>query len=122
MKKLLTVAVCLFFSGCVSVPPELPVVAPAASGHKESAEVSRRKDPVLKADHVLTVLGEPTVIRREKPSQVWVYSQAECVLFIYMDEQSENAVQVKHMEIGTPSFGAADKNAVACLRTAAKLR
>lgn len=122
MKKILAVAACFLFSGCASVPPELPVVAPAVSGQKEAAAVPRRKDPVLKADHVLTVLGEPTVIRREKPSQVWVYSQSECVLFIYMDEQAENAAQVKHMEIGTPSFGASEKDSIACLRTAAKLR
>ena len=88
----------------------------------QTAVGSGRKDPLLKADYVLRVLGEPTVKRRETPSEVWVYAQSGCVLFIYMNEQDDGPSLVRHMEIGTPTFRATRKDSLSCLKTAAKLR
>lgn len=83
---------------------------------------SGRKDPLLKAAYVLEILGKPDVRRYEKPSEVWGYSQEECVLFVYMTEQTDGSLLVKHMEIGTPTFKAKEKNSLPCLIDAAKLR
>lgn len=124
-KAFLIFALCLL-SGCARVPKELPVVAAAeeevsASGLQTDTGAGR-KDPLLKADYVLRVLGEPTVKRRETPSEVWVYAQSGCVLFIYMNEQDDGPSLVRHMEIGTPTFRATQKDSLSCLKTAAKLR
>lgn len=83
---------------------------------------SGRKDPLLKADYVFEILGKPTVKRYEKPSEVWVYPQEGCVLFVYMTEQSDETMLVRHMEIGTPTFKAKEKDSLPCLKEAAKLR
>lgn len=83
---------------------------------------SGRKDPLLKADYVLKILGQPAVRRYEKPSEVWVYPQEGCVLFVYMTDQEDGTKLVRHMEIGTPTFKAKEKDSVPCLKKAAKLR
>lgn len=83
---------------------------------------SGRKDPLLKADYVLRVLGKPEVKRYEKPSEVWGYPQTGCVLFVYMTEQDDGSKLVRHMEIGTPTFKSKTKDSMPCLKMAAKLR
>ena len=83
---------------------------------------SGRKDPLLKAGYVLEILGVPAVRRYEKPSEVWVYPQTGCVLFVYMAKQVDGSLLVKHMEIGTPDFKTKEKNSIPCLREASRLR
>lgn len=127
MKKAFLIVVFCFLSACAGVPKDLPVVAKdenvsSSPVRPESVVRSGRKDPLLKADYVLQVLGKPTVRRREDPSEVWVYAQTGCVLFIFMNDQADGSALVRHMEIGTPTFNATQKDSLPCLRTAAKLR
>lgn len=137
----------LFLGACVHAPqpPEQTEPAPAESADAavgqaeepvERAEETPapeppktvragRRDPMLRANYVQTVLGAPTLKRRESPSEVWVYAQDECVLFIYLDERrstEDGGALVRHMEIGTPTFQAKQKNPVPCLKSAAMLR
>ena len=93
-----------------------------AAAKPEVVVLSGRKDPLLKADYVLEVLGEPAVKRNEKPSEVWTYPQEGCVLFVYMADQADGSKLVRYMEIGTPTFKAKEKDSVPCLKKAAKLR
>lgn len=116
---------CFAVTGCASEK-----AIPAAKETKKVFSVlkpevvirSGRKDPLLKAAYVLEILGMPDVRRYEKPSEVWVYSQEGCVLFVYMQEQTDGSLLVKHMEIGTPTFKSKEKDSMACLREASKLR
>lgn len=122
MKRLVFLSF-LALGGCQSVPAELPVVeeTPVAAVSTDAelhVAESHRANPILKADYVEAVLGAPTVKRMESPSQVWVYAQNSCVLFVYMNQDNE----VKHMEIGTPNYASAEKSSMDCLQTAAKLR
>ncbi len=99
--------------------------APVHAHAPESVIRSGRKDPLLKAGYVRDVLGEPALKRRDPPSEVWVYAQSGCVLFIYMDETDaadQSEALVRHMEIGTPTFRATQKNSLPCLEKAAQLR
>lgn len=122
MKKglLLFFILCSVLTGCASVHGDGAKKHTAAK--PEVVVRSGRKDPLLKADYVLEILGAPTVRRYEKPSEVWTYSQESCVLFVYMADQADGSKLVRHMEIGTPTFKAKEKNSVPCLREAAKLR
>lgn len=122
MKRLVFLSF-LVLCGCQSTSTELPVVektpvAEAESGTPLKVAESHRENPILKADYVESVLGAPTVKRMESPSQVWVYAQNSCVLFVYMNQDNE----VKHMEIGTPNYESTEKSSMDCLQTAAKLR
>ena len=123
MKKVFLMFMFCFLAGCARVPKELPVVAAENNASvSDSAKRSGRKDPLLKSDYVLRILGQPTLRRREPPSEVWVYTQTGCVLFIYMNDLDDGSALVRHMEIGTPSFHAKQKDSLSCLKTAAKLR
>ena len=128
----------LFLGACVhaaprSLPPDraeqkqADVVAAEIVPAPEPPKPVRtgRQDPMLRANYVQTVLGKPTLKRREAPSEVWVYAQEECVLFIYLDERQateDGGALVRHMEIGTPTFQAKRKDPVPCLKSAAMLR
>lgn len=110
-------------TACSNVPQELPVIAEEALPPPvKGAAVKPRRPIILNADRILSVLGEPTVRRFESPSEVWVYSQPSCVLFIYMNDKGEPSPRVRHMEIGTPSFGIREKQSVDCLKLASRLR
>lgn len=110
-------------TACSNVPQELPVVAEEALPQPvNGAAVKPRRPIILNADRILSVLGEPTVRRFEAPSEVWVYSQPSCVLFIYMNDKGEPSPRVRHMEIGTPSFGIREKQSADCLKLASRLR
>ena len=127
MNKILSYAFLALFpllASCSSVPQELPVVAEEALPKPvEGAAVQEPRHPIiLNADRILSVLGEPTVRRFEAPSEVWVYSQPSCVLFIYMNDKGEPSPRVRHMEIGTPSFGIREKQSADCLKLASRLR
>lgn len=120
MKKLIC-GVFLFLTACAPIPAELPVVAEPVS-RDQAASAPAKKKIILNADRILTVLGEPTVKRFEAPAEVWVYSQPSCVLFIYMNAGQGRPSRVRHMEIGTPSFGVSEKQSAACLALASRLR
>jgi hypothetical protein len=118
---------CAAITGCASenvstgsAAKETEKRSPAAK--PEVVIRSGRKDPLLKADYVLEILGEPAVKRYEASSEVLVYPQDGCVLFIYMAGLEDGSKLVRHMEIGTPTFKAKEKDAVPCLKEAVKLR
>lgn len=110
----------LMTAGCVS--ENVSADGGKSAARPESVIRSGRRDPLLKADYVLSVLGEPSVKRYENPSEVWVYPQEGCVLFVYMNDQKDGSKLVRHMEIGTPTFKAKQKDSLPCLETAAGLR
>lgn len=118
MKKLFFLFL-LTVTGCVQ---ETATQNRTSASKPEAVIRSGRKDPLLKADYVLAKLGKPSVKRYEAPSEVWVYPQDGCVLLIYMTEQKDGSMLVRHMEIGTPTFTAKEKDSVPCLNAAAKLR
>lgn len=127
MKKslLLMFAFCLTAAGCAfenvsRTSDDFEEHVPAAK--PEVVIRSGRKDPLLKADYVLEILGRPAVRRYEKPSEIWVYPKEECVLFVYMADQEDGSKLVRHMEIGTPTFKAREKDSLPCLKEAARLR
>lgn len=136
MKKVFLSVLLSFTAACASdaavrtsapadVAAETAAPAKTVVHAPESVIRSGRKDPLLKAGYVREVLGEPTLKRRDPPSEVWVYAQSGCVLFIYMDETDApdlNEALVRHMEIGTPTFQATQKNSLPCLEKAAQLR
>ncbi|MBO4644170.1 MAG: hypothetical protein J5716_06155 [Alphaproteobacteria bacterium] len=118
---------CLMAAGCVSgnnasTEPAAGAVEHIPAPKPEVVIRSGRKDPLLKADYVLEILGRPAVRRYEKPSEVWVYPQEGCVLFVYMADQEDGSKLVRHMEIGTPTFKTKEKDSVPCLKEAVKLR
>ncbi|MBR4127242.1 MAG: hypothetical protein IKR09_06695 [Alphaproteobacteria bacterium] len=114
---------CLTMGGCVSKNVSTgQAESVVAETEPEAVVRSGRKDPLLKAGYVLEVLGKPAVRRYEKPSEVWVYPQEKCVLFVYMADQADGSKLVRHMEIGTPTFKAKEKDSVPCLKEAVKLR
>ena len=53
----------------------------------------------LAPDGVTGLLGQPRLVRREKPAEVWQYAADACVLhvFLYGDEAG-NALRVDHLE------------------------
>ena len=117
---------CLTAAGCVSenISTE-SASSPVEHIPAPKPEVvirSGRKDPLLKADYVFEILGKPAIRRYEKPSEVWVYPQEGCVLFVYMADQEDGSKLVRHMEIGTPTFKSKEKDSVPCLKEAVKLR
>lgn len=128
MKKrlFLSFVFCLTAAGCVSengsnrTPSNGAEHIPAPK--PEVVIRSGRRDPLLKADYVLEILGRPAVRRYEKPSEVWAYPQEGCVLFVYMADQEDGTKLVRHMEIGTPTFKAKEKDSLPCLKEASKLR
>ena len=138
MKKvlLLSFILCSVLTGCATAPDDLTPPetddaenAPAADKTEsvpapdpEAVIRSGRKDPLLKSDYVLEVLGRPAVKRYEKPTEIWTYPQEGCVLFIYMEDRPDGSKLVRHMEIGTPTFKAKEKDSVPCLKEAVKLR
>lgn len=125
MKKAFLIFAFCFLAGCSHSPVEETVenreVKPSVVAPRAVIR-SGRKDPLLRADYVLKVLGVPDVRRREDPSEVWVYTEKECVLFVYLADRDEGPALVRHMEIGTPTFQAKEKDSLPCLRAAARLR
>lgn len=64
-------------------------VAPAAGRPPELVGLSR--------EQVASLLGAPTLLRREAPAEVWQYVGAACVLHVFL-YQEHGAVRVAHYE------------------------
>ena len=140
MKKvlLLSFILCSVLTGCATAPddltpPETDKGENATAENEDKVESvpapdpeavfrSGRKDPLLKSGYVLEILGKPAVKRYEKPTEIWTYPQEGCVLFVYMEDRPDGSKLVRHMEIGTPTFKAKEKDSLPCLEEAAKLR
>ncbi|MCQ2914919.1 MAG: EI24 domain-containing protein [Alphaproteobacteria bacterium] len=120
MTKIITIIICILgfstLSSC-AINTELPVVERDET-QEDSQQESRRKDPVLYKKYVIKKLGNPTVVRKENPSEMLVYSHPTCNLFIYINEKEI----VKHIEIGNPDYEKVEKDSMPCLKSANKLR
>jgi hypothetical protein len=75
--------------GCRSDPPPEEAAAPA---------------PILGLDSgaVRKLLGEPGLIRRETPAEVWQYRTAGCVLDVVLYDQASGS-RVVYAEARTPT-------------------
>jgi hypothetical protein len=94
----------------VEVKPE-PVIQIA---RKPAAEIQKPKPtpiapppPLLTSNDVLGLgptkvtglLGEPKMVRREKPAEVWQYAGADCVLHVFLyDDEPSGTFRVDHLE------------------------
>jgi hypothetical protein len=83
------VAIFAFLSGCQSAsPPPDPVHSASILG--------------LDSGAVRKLLGEPGLIRREEPAEVWQYRTASCVLDVVLYDQASGP-RVVYTEARTPS-------------------
>jgi hypothetical protein len=46
-----------------------------------------------------TVLGEPTLLRRDPPAEVWQYAWKDCVLLVFLYETAPEQFAVRHVEL-----------------------
>jgi hypothetical protein len=75
-------------SGCQATPPPDPVHSASILG--------------LDGGAVRKLLGEPGLIRREEPAEVWQYRTASCVLDVVLYDQASGA-RVVYTEARTPT-------------------
>jgi hypothetical protein len=53
----------------------------------------------LKPVKVSQMLGQPGLIRREKPAEVWQYAGSDCVLHVFLyDDEPSGTFRVDHLE------------------------
>jgi len=69
-----------------------------------SAPAPPRPDPAqllgMEATHLKTLLGEPNLIRREPPAQVWLYAGGACVFHVYLYKLPDAAgYRVTHYDV-----------------------
>lgn len=114
MKKILILTTLMIFvSACASSINELPSFSERNKTTRSSA--------LIDSDYVLKKLGEPTLKRREDPSEIWVYTHDKCVLFIYMNDVGTDSSRIMHMAIGHPSQDMKEKESRPCLKKASRL-
>lgn len=83
------IAIVALLSGCqASSPPPDPVHSASILG--------------LDSGAVRKLLGEPGLIRREEPAEVWQYRTASCVLDVVLYDQASGA-RVVYTEARTPT-------------------
>src|SRR5690606_6876912 len=99
-----------------------PSVAANMSGEDYSASQKRaiRKKISARADNVMdfsgrdivAVLSAPELIRRDLPTVIWQYRNAECVLDLYFTTAQPSAMQapVAHYEVRAREKGVADED------------
>ena len=83
--------------------PAQPPVAPARSRYGLDDLVA------MTPQGVRDLLGEPGLLRREGPGEMWRYVGAECVLFLFLypaGGEEKGSAQVTHAEFGARENGA----------------
>jgi len=92
------------------------VTAPAPRPKSEPARPrfeSRQLIGLTESD-VANLLGQPTLLRRDPPAEVWQYARRDCVLFLFLyDAKGESGHKVNHVEMR--SRGGADMSVEDCL-------
>lgn len=83
------IAIIAFLSGCQAAPPPTDPV--------HSAQILG-----LDSGAVRKLLGEPGLIRREEPAEVWQYRTASCVLDVVLYDQASGP-RVVYTEARTPT-------------------
>jgi hypothetical protein len=80
-----------------ALPPDLPpsqlaAVAPAAGGRPAAPELVG-----LSQADLARLLGQPTLLRREPPGEVWQYAGRACVLHVFLYAEPSGS-RVAHYE------------------------
>ncbi len=83
------IAVIAFLSGCEATPPPADPIHSASILGLDSGAVRK-------------LLGEPGLIRRETPAEVWQYRTASCVLDVVLYDQASGP-RVVYTEARTPT-------------------
>ena len=83
------IAIIAFLSGCQAAPPPTDPV--------HSAQILG-----LDSGAVRKLLGEPGLIRRDEPAEVWQYRTASCVLDVVLYDQASGP-RVVYTEARTPT-------------------
>ncbi len=94
------IATIVLLSGCQAAPPPPDPIHSASILGLDSGAVRK-------------LLGEPGLIRRETPAEVWQYRTASCVLDVVLYDQA-NGPRVVYTEARTPT--AEPTQADPCLR------
>ena len=94
---------------CESKPLALIAPAIAIIGLLSGCQATSPPDPIhsasilgLDSGAVRKLLGEPGLIRREEPAEVWQYRTASCVLDVVLYDQASGA-RVVYTEARTPT-------------------
>jgi hypothetical protein len=77
----------------VSAAPAAPAPAPAPVIVPPLASLNGMTPASL-----TSLLGEPTLLRREQDAQVWKYATTDCVLFLFLYPTETDAREVMHFE------------------------
>jgi len=83
------IAIFAFLSGCQTTPPPADPIHSASILGLDSGAVRK-------------LLGEPGLIRRETPAEVWQYRTASCVLDVVLYDQASGP-RVVYTEARTPA-------------------
>lgn len=77
----------------------------AESGGQTEAAVSSQIDPAVQSEELIGLppsaladtLGQPPVLRRDRPAEIWQYQGGDCVLDVFLYE-GDSGAQVVHLE------------------------
>ena len=89
--------------------PEPPPPRAAPSTPVERAALPQPPEPPVNADpaqflsqgtdRLTRTLGQPTLIRRDGPAEVWQYAGRGCVLDVFFYDQGGAGFQARHVEL-----------------------
>lgn len=93
-------------------PTAMPASLPPAQRPGSPPPVDPARLKGLGTAHVRELLGEPGMLRREPPAEVWQYHGLGCVVdvFLYEDNGAQRVtyVQVRSLDDGSPRLGDAE--------------
>jgi hypothetical protein len=97
----------LLLSACAT--PQTPPAEPRAPGLAPQGEVPVDLDGVMlpplgaDASYFRAEYGPPDFVRQEIDSQLWRYDGADCALFLFLYQESENYL-LRHAETDPPGI------------------
>lgn len=113
----------------VAAPAPRPALPVGPGGGKTAALVPPPPPPVpdLSAhqligkgpDDLLAILGEPRLIRRDAPAEIWQYARPGCVLLLFLYESDADPLRVWYLEMHDGSVDLASLSPIsqkACLQ------
>ncbi|MFC6214325.1 hypothetical protein ACFP4G_04955 [Fodinicurvata halophila] len=87
----------LMLGGCAGGPQETgqagPSGVPASTAHKQPESLIG-----LDRAGLTSTLGEPRMLRREAPAEIWQYRSRSCVLDVFLYETPGGIETVTHLE------------------------
>jgi hypothetical protein len=116
MHPIAAFALALVTTACAA-NPEVQSSAPAAEQIAKTPRIAERTSPPavpvaphadpgqllgMQAGSLKLLLGEPNLVRREPPAQVWLYADGGCVFHVYLYEQpGAGGYRVTHYDVLT---------------------